>query len=174
LENKTTLLEEIACHKSEILAIVEISFLTDRYQALTERTLSTKNKFEATKKRLPVLKQYFIHRDTSKGLVEWLTEINAVFQEPFNVDSLENLEREIEAHSATKVALQDRSKALEGTVANAKALEEAGTLSETDMKGTYARTYRIYLNTVELSVNMLCNRICIMTLIIYEKYTLYI
>ena len=121
------------------MAVVEIPILEQRYQDLTERTLKAKDKFEETKKRLPVLKQYLIHRDTSKELVEWLTEVNSVFQEPFKVDSLENVEREIETHCATKQALQDRTKAIKETVANAKDLEEAGTLSETYIKGKYRR-----------------------------------
>ncbi len=117
--------------------MAEIPILEGRYQALTERTVRAKNEFEATRKRLPMLRQYFIHRDTSKGLVDWLTEVNSVFQESFHVDSLENVEREIEAHCATKTALKDRTQAMEETVANAKDLETAGTLSETDMKSTY-------------------------------------
>ena len=84
-----------------------------------------------------MLRQYFIHRDTSKGLVVWLSEINSAFQESINVDSLESVEREVEAHYATKAALQDSSDAIERTVENAKALEAAGTLCETDVKGIY-------------------------------------
>lgn len=136
LETRTPLLEDIACHKTEILSVVEIAVLEERYQALTERTLNTKSKFEADKKRLPVLKQYFMHRDTSKGLVNWLSEIDSMFQESLNVDSLESVEREVEAHCATRAALQDSADAIERTVKNAKTLETAGTLCETDVKGT--------------------------------------
>lgn len=133
----TSLLEDIACHRTEILSVLEIAVLEEQYQALTERTVSTKNKFETNKKRLPMLKQYFIHRDTSKGLVDWLSEIDSVFQESISVDSLESVEREVEAHCATKAALQDSSDAIERTVENAKALEAAGTLCEADVKGIY-------------------------------------
>ena len=75
-----------------------------------------------------------------KKLVEWLTEVNSVFQEPLRIDSLENVEREIENHCRTKKALQDRTQAIEETVANANDLEEAGTLSETDIKGIWYKT----------------------------------
>jgi hypothetical protein len=73
-------------------------------------------------------------------LVEWLTEVNSVFQEPLRIDSLENVEREIENHCRTKKALQDRAQAIEETVANANDLEKAGTLSATDTKGTCYKT----------------------------------
>ena len=135
METKCRLLDEIGSHKVDVLKTVKIPVLEVRYQALAKQTSSTRNTVEAMKKRLPILKQYLIHRDTSKGLVEWLTDVNSGFQEAFNVDSLEDIEREIEAHCATKAALDESSQAIEGTIASAKTLEMEGNLSETDMKG---------------------------------------
>ena len=126
----------MAVHKDEIMAVLKIPILDQRYEALIERTSNIRNKFEATRKRVPFLKQYCIHRDTSKGLVNWLNELDLVLQEPFTVDSLENAEHEIEAHYKTKAAILNSSQAVEKTLENAKALEETERLSEADVKGS--------------------------------------
>lgn len=134
MECKIALFEEIVCHKGKILAVVQIPNLEDRCQAFAERTLSIKNELEAARKQLPILKRYFIHRETSKGFVDWLTEINSLLQDSFSVDSIESAEHEFEANYSTRTALQDNKQAIEETVINAKTLEEAGTLSEMDIK----------------------------------------
>ena len=135
MESKTTLLEDIASHKNKILSVVQIAVLEDRYKTLAEQTLNIKSRLEAERKRLPVLKQSFTHRDTSKGLVHWLTDVYSVLQEPVSADSLESATREIEVHYETKKALVDNTQVIEETVRNAQALDvSAGFLSEEDTK----------------------------------------
>lgn len=141
MDTKSALLDEMALHKADILAILNLPVLEDRFQTFAGRIIATKNMVDKTRKRLPMLKLCHTYRDTINELVEWLTESISAYQKPLVIDSRENLSREIEAHGLIKVAVQKTCKVVEETVANAKTLEAEGRLSETDIKGTQLKLY---------------------------------
>lgn len=104
---------------------MSIPSLEDLYQKSVAKEEKVKQQFDVLRKKLPVMKQYFLHRTTSKEHVDWLTEVSAVLQESFNLDSLESVETEVKALSAVNVALLQSKESVEQAIANAHILELA-------------------------------------------------
>ena len=129
-----TILQNVQNHKDDITATIAVPNIENHCQRLTEKAERVQQQLEARRRKLPAMKQYLVNRTSCKEHVDWLTEVNAVLQESFVVDNLENAETEVETHGAINMALLNSKETVEEVIANAGILKHGESSVDPDEK----------------------------------------